>query len=364
MKRYALRSWRLSIDENYRPSVCILVPVHNEEKIIQLKLRNLLRTTYPRDKVEVLLVNDASTDNSLGEINEFLSSNRDLNMRVINRTERSGKTNALNYALKQTMADVIVVSDADCFWPSDILERAMPYLSSSDVGAVAGFELLLNEQDSWVTKGELLFDNIVHVIRLGESKAYATINLQGGFAAYKRKVLGQFDVECDDCGTALNIIQKNNRTLLLPEARFYTVFPDHWRSKITLKIRRASQLQHLWAKCLRSLLRGRNIVLPKRIALPEIFLYLFNPIIFAVLIPLSILLVIEQPYFLLVFLVLFPVLLIAKSRESFIETMQNNSILLAAMASSITNRKFGTWKPMQESRLLLNERVLKDKQLI
>jgi len=324
----------------------------------------LSKVKYPAEKNEIVIVNDASTDNTLTEINQFTTRNSLLKISVFDSKERLGKTDCLNQALKAVNADVVIVSDADCFWSSDILMKALPYLSDPNVGAITGRELLLNPKVTWVTSGEQFYDSTVQAIRIGESKIHSTIIFQGGFAAYKYSLLHEFDHEADDSGTALNIVQRNSRALLIPELGFYTMFPSIWRHKMTLKSRRASQLQHLWIKCLKLLLRGK-LVLPKRIAIPEIFLHIFNPITFFALILATALLLIEQPFLLLVFaLILLPFLLVRKSRISLIEIVQNNLILLTAMTSFITKRKFKVWKTVENSRLLLNEKVLQEKHLV
>lgn len=363
MKKSSKQPWKLNINENYQPSVAILVPVHNEEKTIRLKLENLSKVKYPSEKIEIVIVNDASTDNTLTEINQFTARNSSLRINVFDSKERLGKTNCLNQALKAVNADVVIVSDADCFWPSDILLKALPYLSDPNVGAITGRELLLNPQSSWVTGGEQFYDSIVQSIRIGESK-HSTIIFQGGFAAYKYNLLQGFDNEADDSGTALDIVQRNSRALLIPEIGFYTMFPTIWRNKITLKIRRASQLQHLWVKCLKLLLRGK-LVIPKRIAIPEIFLHILNPLLLIVLAILSALVFFQFPMFMLAFLlVLCSTLFVRKARTAILEALQTNFILLVALTSFFTNNRFKLWKTAQESRFLLTEDILKEKQLL
>lgn len=364
MKKRATKPWGLNIDETYKPSVSILVPLRNEEKTVRFKLENLYKVKYPAEKVQIILVNDASTDKTLDEISEFLKSDHGLDIKVLNGTECAGKSNSLNFALKHATGDIIIVSDADCFWPPDILTKALPYLSDSNVGAIAGRESLLNPKQSWVTKSELFYNNSVHTIRRGESKVHSTIFFQGGFAAYKRAFLDEFDRETDDSGTALNIVQENGRTLIIPEAFFYTVFPITWKNKIIVKMRRANQLQRIWIKCLKLLLKGR-LILPKRIAIPEIFLHIFNPMVFVALMLATVFLFVEQPVTLLGFLlILLPISLVSKTRIPFIEMVQNNCILLAAMVTNTTKRRIKIWRTVAESRSLLNENLLKEKHLI
>ena len=364
MKKRSQKPWNLKIDEKYQPSVAILVPVHNEEKTIRLKLANLSRVEYPSEKMEIVVVNDASTDNTINELNHFEAEKSSLKLKVFDSKEHLGKTHCLNRALSSVKADVIIISDADCFWPSDILLKALPYLSDPSIGAITARELLLNPLGSWVTLGEQFYDDTVQSIRIGESKEHSTIFFQGGFAAYKREKLCEFNHAADDSGTALDLVQKRSRAILIPEIGFYTPFPTIWRNKVSLKIRRASQLQHLWAKCLNLLVHGK-LILPKKIAGPEIFLHIFNPLLLVALGVLSVFVIFQYPLFLLAFLlVLISALLIKKARTTIIEVLQNNLILLAALGSLNTNRGFKLWRTGQESRFLITEDLLKEKQLV
>ncbi|HVP92732.1 MAG TPA: glycosyltransferase [Acidobacteriota bacterium] len=364
MKNKASKPWNLNFEEGYEPSLSILIPMHNEEKTIRFKLENLSKVRYPPEKMETILVNDASTDKTLDEINEFVTHNSRLGIKVLNRTEHEGKISSLNFALKQAKGEVIILSDADCFWPADILTKALPYLSSSNVGAIAGRESLLNLPTSLTVRGELFYDKTVQLIRVGESKVHSTIFFQGGFSAFKRSLLDEFDRETDDSGTAFNIVQQNSRALLVADAYFYTLFPTNWINKVFLKIRRANQLQRIWGKCLKLSLREK-VVLPKRIALPEIFLHIFNPIIFIALILTTAFVIVEQPLFLYALLfVLLSAMLFSKIRTPLIEIIQNNLILFFAMFAFLKNKQFRVWKTAQESRFLINEEILRERQLI
>ena len=363
-KTMSRRPWNVKINKEYQPKVAILVPVHNEEKAIQLKLRNLAKIAYPSDKLEIILANDASTDHSLEEVKAFEANNQSLKIRVFDSQEHLGKTSCLNRVLKSIDADVIVMSDADCFWPQDILAKALPFLSDPKVGAVCARELLLNPQGSWVTHGEQFFDSAVESIRIGESKIYSTIIFHGGFAVFKRNILDEFDGDVDDSGTALSILQKDRRTLLLPETGFFTPFPTLWKNKLVIKLRRANQLQHLWAKCLGLMVKGK-LRIPKRIALPEIFLHIFNPLLFIALVATTFLGLFEYPVFFgAVLLLFFSSLLLRKTRTIVLEVMQSNVILFASLPSFVTKKGFRLWKTVQESRSLITEVALKERNLV
>ncbi|HSV49722.1 MAG TPA: glycosyltransferase, partial [Candidatus Acidoferrales bacterium] len=301
MKKRSVAVWNLEIDDGYMPSASILIPVHNEEKVIRLKLENTAKVTYPAEKLAIVVVNDCSTDNTIAEVNQYLAAHPEQKITVYDNKVHLGKVGCLNNALKTVQSDVVIISDVDCFWPSDILTKALTYLSDSSVGAVTARELLLNSADSWVTLGEQFYDSNIQAVRIGESKLHSTIIFQGGFAAYKRSIIKEFNRATDDSGTALDIVQTNRRALLIPEVGFFTVSPTTWRSKVSVKIRRAGHLQHLWARCLNLLAHGK-LLMPKRIAVPEIILHIFNPMLMVVVAVLTVAVMVVYPLLTLVLL--------------------------------------------------------------
>ena len=345
-------------------TLSIIIPVHNEEKVIRLKLENIARVAYPTEKIEVIVANDCSTDGTLNEVNQYMAAHPEQKITVYDSMVHLGKTGCLNNALKNVNADVVIISDVDCFWPSDILTKALAYLSDPTVGAITARELLLNPADSWVTLGEQFYDSNIQAVRIGESKLHSTIFFQGGFAAYKRSVLLEFNHATDDSGTALDIVQANRRTLLIPEIGFFTVSPTTWKSKVNIKIRRAGHLQHLWARCLNLLVRGK-LSMPKRIAVPEIMLHIFNPLLMVVLAALTVAVMVVYPFLgVAIIILILGALAFKPTRVMAFELVQNNLILLMALSSFLTKRNFTFWKPIAESRSALSESLLHEKNLI
>jgi len=364
MRSFSCKPWNIYKDPNYYPFISIIVPAYNEEENIQLKLMNLKKLKYPRDKLQIILVNDGSTDHTLQKMYEFQKSNAEIKIEILSHTKRAGKTTSLNLALKKVKGEIVVVSDADCFLSPNILLEAVPFFADPSVGGVTALEVLLNPKESWVTETENFYNNFVHTTRVGESKVYSTIFFQGGFGAYKRFILDEFDAEADDSGTALEIVQKGARTILLPSATYFTVFPSNWKGKFATKIRRAGQLIKIWVRCLKLFLQGR-LTLPKRIFIPEAFLFLVNPFIFIFLILISFLAILESPLLLLVFSAfLVATISLKRIRISLFETLQCNIIVLCAIISSALGKDFRFWSTLRSSKVHVNEDLLRSLNLI
>jgi len=359
--RMASKPWNLKIDKTYTPSITIIIPTHNEERTIGFKLRNLSKVLYPREKMQIILVDDASTDGTLQEVFKFVNDHPELNFEIVKEKARKGKSSALNTALKHVKNDIIVVTDADTFWDPNILRKSLPFLSDPSVGAISGKQNLLNVQRSLLSGTEKFYLDLTYqIIKLGESKIHSTILFHGLFSAYKRRYLDHFNLETDDSGTALDIVQKGVRTIYVPDAMCYEIPFVTWRGKLNTKLRRASQLVSIYLKCLKLLLKKR-LLLPMRIAIPEIFIYVVNPLIFLLLIIILLIFSYYYFYYFLSFAIVFLLLMIIpRLRFLFVEAVLDNIILLCALLKYISGRKFTAWETLKETRITLNERLLEN----
>ncbi len=339
------KPWGLKIDGAFEPNISILIPVHNEERIIESKLENVRDVLYPKQKMEIIVADDASDDKTLLLVENFIKNNPELGIKIIKQVEHEGKSAALNKALLTTTHEIVIVTDADTTWQKDLLKKALPYLSDSKIGAITCGGVNTNSDQSWVTKAEKSYLNLANLIRLGESKAHSTIRFEGGFCAYKKGAFDEFDRETgsDDSGTALKVIQNHYRTILIPEVLFYTTFPTHFRGKIKTKLRRATQLMSLWLTCL-NLLTKKRLLLPKRIAIPEILLFVFVPWVFIALAASTVTMIVLFPFSLFSIAVLVVIVgLLVLARNIFFEVVIDNFILAVASINLLFGKHYVAW---------------------
>lgn len=356
-----MKPWRIKMNESYRPKVSILVPTYNESGIIRFKLENLSRVSYPKNLMQIIVVDSNSEDQTVEIVKNFVKRHPELNILALTESERKGKSAALNFAFKQCEGEVVVISDADCFWPPSILSNALPFLADPSVGAISGPKTLLNSEQSWVTKSEDAYLNSANLIKLGESKTSSTLLFEGGFSAYKKEVIESFDpynTGSDDCGTVIKVLEKNFSAIFVPEARFFSTFPVTWREKTSIKIRRANQLVRVFGRYLYLILRNR-IKAAKRVVLQGIFIYLFSPVIFILLLATTIPLLLNFPYLALIFLVF----LIPRIRLYLFEVIQNYILLFSSIFSVLLGKNFMVWD-IPRNRALLTEDMLRQYGLI
>lgn len=114
------------------PRVAVVVPCFNEEQTIRATVESLLALDYPREHLELILVNDGSTDNTRAIMDSY---HGQPSITVIHK-ENGGKHTALNAALEKTNAEFIGCLDADSFVSTDALREVIAYFDNPKVAAV------------------------------------------------------------------------------------------------------------------------------------------------------------------------------------------------------------------------------------
>ena len=90
------------------PTVSLIIAVHNAEKIIRTKIEDVLSLEYPREKLEVIVASDCSTDRTDAIVGEY----KDRNVELVRLPERGGKTSAQNLAIGKASGEIIVFTDS------------------------------------------------------------------------------------------------------------------------------------------------------------------------------------------------------------------------------------------------------------
>ncbi len=134
------------------PFVSILVPAHNEEKVIGRLLQRLTELTYPKDKFEVIVVDDHSWDATSQIVKSYIFRYPNLIKVVTRDVGGNGKAEALNVGLRFAVGDFVCCFDADYVPQKDILEKMLPCFSNPHVGVVQGRVSVLNEKESWISR--------------------------------------------------------------------------------------------------------------------------------------------------------------------------------------------------------------------
>ncbi len=176
-------------DAGLEPHIAIVMPGFNEQEAIAHSLRSLLALDYPTAKLELVAVNDGSTDNTLAEMQRVATDSCG-RVRVINFPENRGKRAAMAAGIRATSAEVVVFVDSDSTVEPGALKHLVQPLADPRVGAVCGHADVLNVRDSWITRMQAVrYFVAFRVVKAAESVFGAVTCCSGCFSAYRRDAI-------------------------------------------------------------------------------------------------------------------------------------------------------------------------------
>jgi cellulose synthase/poly-beta-1,6-N-acetylglucosamine synthase-like glycosyltransferase len=354
MKKVEKRPWNLKQNNNYQPKISLIIATYNEAAVIRNRLKNIQDLSYPKDKLQVIIVDSHSTDGTINICEDFIAKQEPhFPLLLLTEKERMGKSHALNTALVQSDGEIIATSDADSFLEPDALNNAALYFADPSIGAVTGREKLSNLEQNVHTQSEGLYRNFYYTLRLGESKLHSTLIFQGELSLYRRDAFSKFEDRpgySDDTGTVIDMVSRGYRCIFVPDSIFYDSAAYSLRGRIMLKSRRA---QHLIAGIIQSLQFKLEDKLPMKsvIIVFNFYLHVLSPIMFFSTLALAGLTL--ALYFQTLWLFVTPfflLLLFKKIRLFFVSYFTSNLALIIGLINHISGRRSITWRKIEEMR--------------
>ena len=141
------------IQSSFEPSVTILIPAKNEEKVIGRLLQRMTELTYTKSKLQIIVIDDDSTDNTAKITDTYMKRHHFIHI-IHRRAPRAstGKASAMNDGLRIATGEITLCFDADYYPQKDIIERLTQAFIDPKVGAVQGRVVVLNEPDNIITR--------------------------------------------------------------------------------------------------------------------------------------------------------------------------------------------------------------------
>lgn len=167
--------------EDHRPSVSLLVPAHNEEWIIEEKIRNCLALDYPEGRLEIAVASDGSTDGTV----ELVERYRDRGVRLFACDKWRGKVRMLNETIPSLRGEVIVLTDASVMCERDALLHLVRNFGDPDVGGVWGDKVYRNPGRLVSGEGESLYLRYEKFTKLRESRMGSIVSAEGSLFALR-----------------------------------------------------------------------------------------------------------------------------------------------------------------------------------
>ncbi|HRV29201.1 MAG TPA: glycosyltransferase family 2 protein [Spirochaetia bacterium] len=174
-------------------TVSVIIPVYNESKYIDRCLSSLKRQTYPQDKIEFLLVDGGSTDDTVEKIKAYY----DMNIKLLHNEKRL-VTYALNTGIRNSTGKYIIRMDAHAEYAEDYIKKCVYYLENTDADNVGGVATTLGEGFVGMANAEILSS------KFGVGNSRFRTETESGyvdtvpFGAFRREIftkIGLFDPE-------------------------------------------------------------------------------------------------------------------------------------------------------------------------
>jgi cellulose synthase/poly-beta-1,6-N-acetylglucosamine synthase-like glycosyltransferase len=280
-------------EPGYVPTISILIAACNEEAGIRQKLEQTLTLDYPADKMEVLVLSDGSQDRT----DEIVDGFADPRVRLVSIPERRGKTNAQNEGVKPAKGEILIFSDATTVYHPLALKYLVANYQDPGVGAVSGrYQYFDPSQDSPTGQGTIAFWNYENNIKAQQSRISALTGCCGCIYSVRRSAYTELAPDViSDLVQPLRVIQQGYRVAFEDRALAYEQTTESTSEEFAMRVR-------VVTRAMRGLLTVPDLMMPWRH--PWIAFQLFSHKILRWLAPVFLLLLlisnlalIGQPYF-------------------------------------------------------------------
>jgi cellulose synthase/poly-beta-1,6-N-acetylglucosamine synthase-like glycosyltransferase len=174
--------------EGYEPTITIVVPLYNEGRSIYDTIISLVGLEYPREKLQITIVDDCSTDDSYAWACRAAAEHA--NVTVLRNPFNMGKRKGINHAVRQSTSEIIVSVDSDVIVFPTALRELMARFTEPDIVAVGGRVHVTNPNENWLTRLQTIkyYFGQEHLKNL-ERALKSVMCLSGCLTAYRRHVL-------------------------------------------------------------------------------------------------------------------------------------------------------------------------------
>ncbi len=200
------------------PDVTVLVVVHDEAARVGRRLENLLALDYPRDKLEIILASDGSTDATVCRAQAYDAQG----VRVVAFPVWRGKPSVLNDLVRRCRGEIVVFADARQAFDTGALRALVAPFADPRVGAVSGALVLAGDPDvRTVGAGVGLYWRLETSIRAAESAIDSTVGVTGAIYALRRELFEPLrpDTLLDDVVVPIHVVRQGFRVVFEPLAR-------------------------------------------------------------------------------------------------------------------------------------------------
>lgn len=201
-----------AIAELFEPSVSLVVAAYNEEAFIEQKIQNTLALDYPAEKLQVIFVTDGSTDHTPDIIRQYPS------ITLLHEAARSGKTTAINRAMRHVLAPVTIFCDANTLLNTAAIRNIVKHYASGEVGGVAGEKKVIGSEGAAATEG--IYWKYESSLKKLDAALYTVVGAAGELFSVRTALFPptEPDTILDDFVISLRICQQGYRIAYAPDS--------------------------------------------------------------------------------------------------------------------------------------------------
>jgi len=252
LSRFALAAlYRIPRDAGLEPDLAIIVPAYNEGPAVARTIDACMSLQYPRDKLEIVVVNDGSTDDTWTNMLIAAARYPPAAVRCLHLGSNQGKRAAMAAGIRATSAEILIFVDSDSMPEPDGVRRLVQVFTDPRVGAASGLTMVRNADANALTRmQQARYYVSFQLLKAAESVLGAVSCNPGCFSAYRRSavlmVLTRWEhqrflgIECtfgDDRSLTNMILRKGWVSTYHSGAVAWTDVPEEYRKFFKQQLR-------------------------------------------------------------------------------------------------------------------------------
>ena len=275
LSRFALAAlYRPPKDAGLEPACAVIVPAYNESEAVARTVHALMALDYPTSKLEVVVINDGSTDDTWQQMQRAADQYEQGRVRLVDLGSNQGKRAAMAAGIRATSAEILVFVDSDSVPAPNGLRTLVQGFADPRVGAISGLTYVRNVGANMLTRMQAARYYISYqLLKAAESTLGAVACCSGCFAAYRREaVLDLLEgwehqrflgVDCtygDDRSLTNMVLRTGWTTIYDARAEAWTDAPEEYQKFFKQQLRWKKSwaregpllLSHIWRTRLRA----------------------------------------------------------------------------------------------------------------
>jgi hyaluronan synthase len=244
----------LSVPENpaadtYEPPVSFVIPCKNEADAIAQTVTKCFEAHYPKEKLEVIVINDGSTDGTIDILRE-LQKQYD-RLVVVDWKENRGKRHGMAEGIRRARGEIIIQLDSDSYIRPETFRNLVRPFRNPQIGAVCAHAEPANAEQNWLTRMQAAYYFVsFRVLKAAESTFMTVFCCSGCSSAYRREVilpilddwlaetfLGLPVTWGEDRALTNWVLRMRRQTIYSEQVQAYTICPDTFKKFLKQQIR-------------------------------------------------------------------------------------------------------------------------------